>query len=267
MKTIKQSFPNKTKILIKINYDKYLSVDVKQFLVNGEDIRYQRNYKDVLKTLDRDLYDLINFHLESLDNVGKSFSSNAFYYTKKCKDQLGIELYTSEQHHEKLNTLKTQLHNHKVFEKLFKCFGQWAVNHIKEYLNENEDLFKYKDFDKSFDHWDQQFQNKSGWEYKGFSNKPETGTCQTLLKGFFYTLKEYKTLKDKYQYKSLPSRSDLWDCERLSNYLNCDITHVYKLMCSKSESDMKKDLDLLLNELIIEREKRFNELLVKYGII
>lgn len=260
MKTIKVSFPNKTKILLKVEYTDHLSVDIKQCIVNGETIYGYQEQEQSIQLLDNDLFDLIN--LSGVDN----FRSNCHYYAKQCKKYLGETVYTYEDHCNKLQQYKEQLHNHKVFNQLFRVFGDWAVGYIKQYLIETKDLFQYKDFKKSFDYWDSQFSKKGGMQYTPL-RKNATYSCRQNLENFFLTLEEYRSLQRKYRFITLPRESEVWDCEKLANYFMCEVTEIYPIMCSPEQASFKSQLDILIDHVVRYRSERLNELLDKYDVI
>lgn len=271
MKTIKQSFPSRSKVLIKASLEKTLKVNIKQVLIDGEAVYCWDKQKQAIKDLDSDLYDLVRLCGESLEGNNSHFTYNAKYFAKQCLNSLGKTIYTFEDHREQLQQLKDGVHNHKIFDRLFTLFGGWAVGHIKEYLAESGDLFKYKDFSKSFDHWNEQF-SKRDRSFSSFGrDKPlgkKTGnTPQEALKSFFSKLDEYRSLQKQYQFKTLPSKSDLWDCSRLAEYLSCDIGNIYKVMCSSSEEVFNTELEKLISVCVKTRQNRLRELIEKYGLM
>lgn len=260
MKTIKVSNPKtKTKFLVKAEYKNYLSVHIQQAIVDGENIYDYKKQLEKLKQFDLDLYNLCNFHLGKLGSVGNNYKSNAAYYAKLCRDQLGKTYYTREDHNEKLATLKAGLRDHKLFTVLSPSAIQIKL-YIEDYLNESTDLFKYNDFSKSIDHWENQL-------IKAIGVYPYKNRVKVQLEQFFNDLQQYRDLQNKYKYKTLISSDDLWNCERLAEYLDCDIDQVFKVICSNSEENLKKELDLLLKSTIILREETLKALLNKYNLV
>ena len=147
-------------------------------------------------------------------------TSNMQYYFRQAKDQFGKDIYTQEKHNSLMGDRWDQIKDHTLFTKLSKLCGYHLASWIKKYLNKNDDLYIYKDFNKSFDHWLDQI-SKSVGVFKTEAIKP-------LLKDFFNKLDEFRSLEKQHKFKRLPSDRDIWTPERLSNTYDLEYDQVFE---------------------------------------
>lgn len=259
MKTIKKgSNKTKTKILIKVDYKDYLKSEIAQVIHKGEIIHDRDCQLEVIKKVDQDLYQVVK--LSGVNVLGESthFKANSKYFAQLTVEQLGKKIYTSEEHHEKLKGLKSELNHHNVFKLIDSNCGYVNIPTLQKYLNENDDLFKYKDFSNSFIHWGSVLSNCS-------QNRFAFKKVREALRDFFNKLDEYRNLKNKYQYKNLPSKIVLWTPEKLSGHLGCRVNGLYPVLCSNHE-DFEKGIDKLIDECMINRSELVKHLLNKFEI-
>lgn len=262
---------NKTrsKILLDVNWHQlgsnkypYLSVDIKQVLFEGVQVDYWKLRKEAIKNLNPDLFNLVDNHL--IDTSCKP--STVEYHFNLAQKQFGKEIYTQEDHAQKLKNIWDKLNKHEVFNFLTKHTGSVICISLRKYLNKSGDLYKYKDFKNSYNHWLKQIEsllgNHSIYKFKQpYKRGSDSGF--NLLKNFFDTLEDYRKLDREYRYASLPSKNDLWDAERLANHYNLTLNNVYVTL---SKPDMKPHLEHLIKKIQENKLKILQKLTDQYKI-
>lgn len=226
----------------------YLSVDIKQVKKNGEIVHCWQKQKQTIRVLNKDLFTLVDNHLKNIT----CFDGNVGYVFKKALKYFGKTTYTQEDHTERLNQIYDQLLDHKIL-KLVK----WDIEkYLKEYLNQNSDLYKYKNFDDSFDHWENQIARyENPYTY--------TKRIKPALRDYFDLLKGHRKLKEQYKYRTLPSRSEIITYKDVAIRYNVSECKVLKILASGCKS---KELEAIEKEIQINIEKDLQELTEKYNI-
>lgn len=207
------------------NKQPYLSVQVQQIIKDGVRARHWQDQKKALKKIDQDLFELINLHLSPLDGSDQ----NVGYFIDQCKEQFGKEVYTSQIYQQEKRQLEIELKDHVIFNYIAKIPPAYK-EYLKEYMDQNNDRFKYLNKDRSIAHWKDQLNNIILKSYGVFKQKEQHKKVNTAIEDFFNKVEELKQLIDKYKYKSLPSKNDLWSVERLAKYLNITICNCYQLI-------------------------------------
>ena len=253
---------------LKGNKHPYLSVDVRRVKSNGVSIEgYSKERIAIMKGLNLDFAFLAESGCCNLDGSGMHQVSNVHYHFKLAKDSFGKYVYTSEDHQQKLSTLKDNLDGHPIFKTLFKELGHSKDKYLKEYLNTNGDLYQYFNSDRAFNHWNPQFKknfNGGGMLNRwGKSFKSGEPTPENHLKNFFDTLQELKKLREDFKYKTLPSVKDVWTPDRLAKVHNIPLEQVFYIL---SNVDMEPLIKPYSDMITATRYAKLKELTIKYKI-
>ena len=259
----------RSKILVDVKWHQlgsnkypYLSVDIKQVLNSGVPVYNWKEQKETIKKLNIDLFNLVNNHL--INTPCKS--DNVEYHFSLAQKQFGKDIYTREDHNQKLKNMWDKLNSHQIFDFLSSQIGSSICVSLRKHLDKYGDLYRYKDYKNSYSHWLKQIESMLGtYTIYKFKRPYKRGSLSgfDLLKNFFDSLEDHRTLERKYQYSTLPSKCDLWDAERLSNEYGLDLNDVYVTL---SKSDMKPHLEDLTKKIQENKLKLLQKLTDQYKI-
>lgn len=206
---------SKSKVLIEYHTKKnYFYAQIMQSIING--VCVYSPSKEQLNYIDPNINRVLKMNGVSFDGMVNS-QANISYFCELARKNTK-QVYTKDDYsRDKIIAWDIVLNTYKIVEKqVGKTLGIIYIKYFKEYITEDNDLYKFKnDYKKSYDHWEKQV-------YRFASNRFNGKRLLNHIKEFFDSIEEYKKLVKKYQYSEwkLPSNWELWTYDRLSNYLN-----------------------------------------------
>lgn len=218
----------------------YLSVDIHQVILNGKRINYDYNKKlSAMKLINSELYQLAKCSGCNTLGAGIHELANAKYFLKQVKQQLSDPItYTSEQRQADLSNMLKQLKDHE----LFKFISPINHKYFLEYLDQNSDRFKYFNANNSISHWNNQLSKIC---CSGVSARDPR--LPKAITDYFNLLTTYRDLTNSYKYKSLPSNSDIWTCEKFADKYSLQLSKIYEMICTDNTD--------LLDQMIKENQE------------
>jgi len=237
---------NKSKAIIDVNWSKlrgnkeaYLSVAIKQIVVNGETIHNWQEQKQALKNLNEDLHFLSQQHLSrrscplDIDSEVSNIKNKLDSYLKQRWEKLPIY----EELQDSLKESKNTLYKSELIKTLNKSVNATAKALSFYVLDDiiDSDSFQYKDLEKSKTHYNQQIiKTINCFGRKEFN----------ILESYWVKLKEYQALYKKinhYSFKSI-KRSEILTLEKLVDSTGLEENQIKDLAFSYNTHGAIKNL-------------------------
>lgn len=255
MTTIKYSdIKNRNKVLLSVkwshlkgNDQPYLSVDIKQVLLNGKRVHDWKEQRQVIKQLDHDLGFLVDSHLCNIDGSQIHMIANGLYYWQQTKEYLQNKPFTIEDRDLLLADLYDGIK--QSFDKIYKMsdLGLADYNEFFNRLNKNGIVTNF------LKHLER---NKKLIYNKSFFSE------LIILED---AIKVWKETKNKYEYKTLPKSADLWTLDRFSEYSGIEIDDL-KVLFFESEEQQKETLTKLFEKKAQENKKQLDKITKQHNI-
>lgn len=234
--------------------------DVKQAINGSKDLTYTSKDRDnFIDEFSPEYKNMIRLAGLGLDGRSAHDLANSIYFAKETlKHFADVTLngapYTQEDYNEELKILWGDVVNHKIFtSSKFKC--PLLRDSLKKYQDKQGDLYKYKNFTKSADHWVAQSEKDNG--------VMATKYTKPFIIDYFDKLSKYRDLEAKYKYKTFPVKRNLWTIERLANHLKISIDQTKTLILSP---DLASEVEKIVLENAEKMKKELDSIVKQYKL-